>query len=88
MTLVNVPSTPPTQDELVTTAANGCREKLDEVVSLAEIRLTEIRNIVRDKTRAAIAAELGADAADLLSVYNSLKDAVETAKDTSIDSLP
>ena len=72
----------------ITDEANDIREKLAQVLALADIRLTEIRNIVREHTRAAIAAELGADAADLLAVFNSLKDAVETGKDKSIEVLP
>ena len=84
MTLTNI--SVPTRT--ITDDANDIREKLAQVVGLADIRLTEIRNIVRDKTRAAIAAELGSDAADLLTVYTKLKEAIEIAKDITVDDLP
>ena len=77
-----------TQARTITDDANEIREKLAQVVGLAEIRLTEVRNIMRDKTRAAIAAELGSDAADLLTVYTKLKEAIEIAKDITVDNLP
>jgi len=88
MALTHVPVTPPTAKQTVTNASNEIREKIAQIVSLADIRLTEIRNIVREHTRATIAAELGSDAAAMLSVYNDLKSAIETAKDTAIDALP
>ena len=84
MSLINISKSART----ITDEANSIRAKIGQVVSLADIRLTEIRNIVRDNTRAAIAAELGGDAADLLSVYNNLKSAVETAKSLTIEDLP
>ena len=84
MTLVNIE----TPARTITDDANDVREKLAQVVGLADIRLTEIRNIVRDKTRAAIATELGSDAADLLTVYTKLKEAIEIAKDITVDNLP
>ena len=77
-----------TQARTITDDANEIREKLAQVVGLAEIRLTEIRNIVRDKTRTAIAAELGSDAADLLTVYTKLKEAIEIAKNIEVEDLP
>ena len=88
MALTNVPVIPVTPAQVVTNATNEIREKMAQVVSLADIRLTEIRNLVREHTRAAIATELGADAAAMLSVYSDLKSAIETAKETTIDDLP
>lgn len=68
--------------------ANNIREKIAQVVSLADIRLQEIRNIVRIDTRAAIAAQLGKDAAAMLTVYTKLKEAIEAAKQITVEALP
>ena len=64
------------------------REKIAQVVALADIRMQEIRNIVRIDTRAAIAAQLGSDAAAMLTVYTKLKEAIEAAKKISVEDLP
>ena len=75
-------------EETITDKANEIREKIAQIVSLADIRLLEIRNLVRKYTRTAIAAELGSDAADLLSVYTKLKEAIEIAKQITVEDLP
>ena len=72
----------------ITDVANDVRGKIAQVVTLADIRLQEIRNLVREHTRAAIAAELGSDAAALLAVYAKLKEAIETAKEITVEDLP
>ena len=84
MSLVDV-SVPP---QTITDVANEIREKMAQIVNLADIRLLEIRNLVREHTRAAIAAELGSDAADMLTVYTKLKEAVEAAKVVTVEDLP
>ena len=71
-----------------TQAALRIRELLAGVVSNAEVSLLKIRNLVREYGRSTIAAELGADAADLLVVYTKLKEAVEAAKQTAVEDLP
>ena len=76
------------QETTITDIANDIRRKIAQVVNLADIRLTEIRNLVRDHGRAAIATELGDDAADMLTVYTKLKEAIEAAKQIAIDDLP
>ena len=68
--------------------ANEIREKLAQVVDLADIRLQEIRNLVRQYGRVNIAAELGSDAAAMLTVYIKLKEAIEIAKKIQIEDLP
>ena len=88
MTLTNIPEVELTQAQIVTNTTNDIRGKIAQIVSLADIRLLEIRNIVREHTRAAIAAELGSDAADMLTVYTKLKEAVEVAKEIEVDDLP
>ena len=75
-------------EKTITDTANSIREKLTQIVSLAEIRLLEIRNLVREHTRVAIAAEFGSDAADLLTIYNKLKEAIEKAKNIEVEDLP
>ena len=72
----------------ITDIANDIRDKLAQVTSLADIRLHEIRNLVREYGRANISAELGSDAPDLLTVYTKLKEAIEAAKNTTVEELP
>ena len=68
--------------------ANDIRGKIAQTVGLADIRLQEIRNLVREHTRAVIAAELGDDAAALLTTYAKLKEAIESAKEITVEELP
>ena len=68
--------------------ANEIREKLAQVINLADIRLLEIRNLVRQYGRSNIAAELGSDAAGMLTVYTKLKEAIETARQIEVEDLP
>ena len=84
MTLINIA----VPDRTITNIADDIREKIAQVVSLANIRLHEIRNLVRTHTRAAIADELGSDAAYLLVVYTKLKEAIEVAKHITVEDLP
>jgi len=84
MTLIDVPQPTPT----ITEFANQIRSKISQVVNLADIRLQEIHNLVKEHGRSAIAAELGSDAADMLTVYTKLKEAVEAAKEIEVDDLP
>ena len=78
----------PVEQTTITDVANEVREKIAQVVGLADIRLLEIRNLVREHTRAAIAAELGSDAAAMLTVYTKLKEAIEAAKEITVEDLP
>ena len=84
MSLISVP----VQETTITDIANDIRRKIAQVVNLADIRLSEIRNMVRDHGRSTIAAELGDDAADMLTVYTKLKEAIEAAKQVSVEDLP
>ena len=72
----------------VTQAAADIREKIADIVNLAEIRLHEIRNLVRQYGRSAIATELGSDSQDMLTVYTKLKEAIESAKQIAVEDLP
>jgi len=63
------------------------RELLSDVIGHANTALHQIRNTVRG-TRAAIATELGDDAAALLTVYAKLKEAIEAAKEITVEDLP
>ncbi len=78
----------PIREETITDKANKIREKLAGVINIADIRLQEIRNLVRTYGRANIAAELGDDAAALLTTYAKLKEAIEAAKETTVEDLP
>ena len=84
MAIVDIPTVP----ETITDKANRVRAKLRSVIGIADIRLLEIRNIVTTYGQPAIAAELGDDAAALLTVYNALKSAVEAAKEITVEDLP
>ena len=84
MALIDVPATEIT----IADKANEIREKLSQVVDLAEIRLQEIRSLVRKYKRETIAGELGKDAAVMLKVYTKLKEAIEAAKDIVVEDLP
>lgn len=83
MALIDVPATEIT----IVDKANEIREKLAQIVTLAEIRLQEIRNLVRTYGRAELAAELGDDAQALVDVYAKLKEAIEAAKNTTVEEL-
>ena len=84
MSLVDIP----VSEITVADVAKQIREYLAQVVSLADVRLLQIRNLVRDHGRSTIAAELGGDAATLLTVYTKLKEAIETAKEITVEDLP
>tara|TARA_Y100000310_G_C20210978_1_gene591324 strand:+ start:315 stop:569 length:255 start_codon:yes stop_codon:yes gene_type:complete len=84
MSLVDVPVV----EETITDKANKIREKLAQVIGIADIRLQEIRDLVSKYGRANLAAELGGDAAALLTVYTKFKEAIEVAKDVTIEELP
>ena len=58
------------------------------MINLADIRLQEIRNLVRTYGRAEMTVQLGDDAQALLTVYAKLKEAIEVAKNTSVEELP
>ena len=78
----------PTGTETITDVAYDIRRHLGTVISLAEVRLTQIRNLVREHGRSAIATELGDDAAALLNTYAKLKEAIEEAKEITVEELP
>ncbi len=76
------------REETMTDKADKIREKLSQVVDLAEMRLHEIRNLFRTYGRAELAAQFGDDASALLTVYTKLKEAIEAAKNTTVEELP
>ena len=84
MSLIDVPQ----PEHTITDVANKIRDRMGQVIQLADVRLADIRSLVGKYGRAAIAAELGSDAAAMLVVYTKLKEAVEAAKEISIEDLP
>ncbi len=84
MSLVDI--TP--QAVTITDVANEVRQRLAQTVNLADQQLHQIRRLVNQYTRAAIATELGSDAVAMLTVYTKLKEAVETAKEITVEDLP
>ena len=77
------------QKEITTSdVANDIRGHLASVISLADVQLLRIRNLVRQHGRSNIAAELGSDAQALLTVYTKLKEAIEAAKQITVEDLP
>ena len=85
MSLVTLPVEP---EQTAADAATEIRSKFANALVLVDIRMREVRQIVATWGRPAIAAELGSDAADLLTVYNSLKNALEVAKEVTLEELP
>ena len=63
------------------------RELLASTVNHADAALHQIRNVVRGH-RAAIATELNGDADALLTAYTKLKEAVEIAKEITVEDIP
>jgi len=63
-------------------------ERLKMQLNSIEGTLADVRAIVQTHGRAAIANELGSDAAAMLTVYARLKEAVEAAKQIEVDDLP
>ena len=84
MPLIDVPVV----EETIVDKANRIREKLASVIGIAEIRLQEIHNLVSKYGRANVATELGDDAQAMLTVYTKLKEAVEAAKEITVEDLP
>ena len=84
MTLIDVPNPAKT----ITDQANIIREHLSCVIGTAEVKLHQIRNLVRTHGRQEIVAELGDDAPALLTVYTKLKEAIEAAKEITVEELP
>ena len=84
MTLTNIEQ--PAQT--ITDVTNEIRQMIGQAVSIAEGQLHRIRSLVRAHTRAAIASELGDDAQAMLTVYTKLKEAIEAAKDITVEDLP
>ena len=84
MSLVDVPE----RVETIEQTADGIRQGLRSAISVADATLSRIRQVVQEKGRATIAAELGNDAAALLLVYTKLKEAVEAAKGITVEDLP
>ena len=72
----------------VADVANDIRGHLASVISLADVRLLQIRNLVRQHGRSTIAVELGDNAAAMLTVYTKLKEAIEAAKEIAVEDLP
>jgi len=62
--------------------------KMLQTVNAVEANLLQVRRMIKGQ-RAAVAAEIGSEnAALLLSVYQSLVDAVEAAKGVSVEAMP
>ena len=78
----------PIPERTITDVCNEIRESMGQVVSIAEVQLQRVRNLVRTYSRATIAAELGDDADALLTVYTKLKEAIEMAKEKTVEDLP
>ena len=84
MSLTDVPQPNWTDTQLKTIRV---RELLSNVVGHADSALHQVRNVIRGH-RTAIATELGDDAAALLTTYAKLKEAVETAKEITVEDIP
>lgn len=84
MSLIDIPQSNQTDAQQRVTRI---RELLSGVIGLADSSLHGIRNIVRGH-RAEIITELGDDAIILLTTYAKLKEAIEAAKEITVEELP
>ena len=86
MGIFDIPAaTGPTAED----AARQTRQILLRLVNQSDQGLSRIRDLVNTHTRAAIATELGGDAAALATVYTALKDMLEdVAIGRTVDALP
>ncbi len=78
----------PESEHTITDVCNEIRESMGQVVSIAEVQLHRVRSLVRTYGRPDISGELGDDAAALLSTYAKLKEAIEAAKEITVEDLP
>ena len=74
--------------ESAATGAVEIRQNFAGAIRAAKAHLRRIRGIVQQYGRTAIVAELGDDAAALLTVYTKLKEAIEAAGEASVEDLP
>ena len=72
----------------ITDVANQVRGHIASAAAVAEVNLLKIRNLVREHGRSAVAAELGNDATALLTTYAKFKEAIEAAKNVTVEDLP
>lgn len=84
MPLTKIPEPELTEAQV---AAVEIRQTVRAILDHTQAGLHQIRTAVRGQ-RSAVAAELGSDASAMLTVYNSLKNAVEVGKSVTIDDLP
>ncbi len=84
MSLVDLPDKEITISDIV----RQIREEIGIAVTVADGKLLQVRNLVRQYGQVAISAELGPDAAVMLTVYTRLKEAIEAAKEITVEDLP
>ena len=74
----------------VTDGANQIRRRLESLVESVRVGLGDIRRIVSEFGRSNLETEVGAsDAAEMLTLYNALKDVLESAEvGDTVDTLP
>ena len=87
MSVIDVNNTPAART--VAVGAEEVRRSLAQAVRQMEQSMKRVRNVVNEFGRAAVAAELSPDGADLLTVYNGMKGVLEDASiGKTIDVLP
>ena len=86
MALANLVQNDPERTDVEKSAAR-IKQLTTRVVQQANKYLGEIREEVAGN-KAAIATELGADAAAMASVYNKLREAIEAATGVTVDGIP
>jgi len=69
-------------------AADAVRAQVAGIVQVVDMKLLQIRNLVRDHTSSAVLTELGRDGADLPAVYAKLREALEIAGGKTVEDLP
>jgi prephenate dehydratase len=77
----------PQEVESVPQGAMQCRRALNRAIKSCQLACQRVAVLAERHTRAALAAELGDDAAELLTVYNALK-AIANDNNHTVPDLP
>ncbi len=87
MSVIDIDTTPPVRT--VAIGAKEVRRTLLQAIKQVDRSLEVVRRVANEFGRSAVAAELAPDGADLLTIYNGLKDVLTDASiGRTVDDLP
>ncbi len=87
MSILDIDNTPPTRTAAI--GAKEVRRALLQAIRQVDRSLERVRSVVNEFGRSAVGTELAPDGADLLTIYNGLKDVLTDASvGRSVDDLP